>query len=316
MDTIVCLSPFTEEQVHELAGTEDVTVLRAPDPPAPAVVRELVGKADILISDMRHKHRLDRDTLALMKRCRLILQPAVGFDVVDHHAAAELGIPVANAAGFNRDAVADWTIMAILNVVRHGARADRDMRAGAWRVDGRLGRDMRALTVGILGLGNVGGQVAARLAGFGCTILYHDVAPRERPGCVPVTLDELLERSDVVTIHIPLDTSTRSLIGEAELRRMRPGTILCNASRGPIVHEEALVAALKSGHLSAAALDVFEVEPLPADSPLRHMDNVFLTPHLAGGSIEARSNQLEVTSANLRRVLAGEKPVNVVNGVG
>jgi phosphoglycerate dehydrogenase-like enzyme len=313
--TIACLSPLTEQQVRELAGTEDVKVLVAPDPPAPQAVREIVAEADVVIADMSHRHRLDRETLEAARRCRLVQQPAVGFDVIDHRAAAEFGIPVANAAGFNADTVADWTLMGMLNVVRHGARADREMRAGGWRPSGLRSRDMRALTVGIVGMGNIGQQVAARLAGFGSRILYHDVVARNLPGCEPVSFDELLERSDIVTVHVPLDSGSAALIGAAELRRMRPGAILCNASRGPIVDEPALIEALESGHLAGAALDVFEVEPLAADSPLRRMENVFLSPHVAGGSVEARSNLLEQTAANVRRALAGEKPVNVVNGL-
>jgi phosphoglycerate dehydrogenase-like enzyme len=313
--TIACLSPFTEDQVRELAGTGDVTVLLVPDPPEPAAVREAVPAADIVISDMRHQHRLDRDTLAVMRRCRLIQQPAVGFDVIDHVAAAEFGIPVANAAGFNADAVADWTLMGMLTVVRHGARADRELRAGGWRPAGARARDMRALTVGIVGMGNVGRQVAARLAGFGSRVVFHDVVEREVPGCEQVAFDKLLELSDIVTLHVPLDGSTRGLIGRAELSRMRQGTILCNACRGPVVDEAALIEALTSGHLAGAALDVFEVEPLATDSPLRRMDNVFLSPHIAGGSEQARANLLEQTAANIRRVLAGERPVNVVNGI-
>ncbi|WP_219418455.1 2-hydroxyacid dehydrogenase [Pseudonocardia nigra] len=315
MDTIACLSPFTEHQVRELAGTDDVKVLLVPDPPAPEAVREVVSAADIVISDMRHKHRLDRDTIAAMRRCRLIQQPAVGFDVIDHRAAAEFGIPLANAAGFNADTVADWTLMGMLTVVRHGARADREMRAGGWRPADLRAQDMRALTVGIVGMGNIGRQVAARLAGFGSRILYSDVVERDLPGCERVSFERLLEISDIVTLHVPLDGASRALIGRAELARMRPGAILCNASRGPIVDEAALVEALESGHLGGAALDVFEVEPLAADSPLRRMDNVFLNPHIAGGSDQARVNLLDQTAANIRRVLAGEPPVNVVNGL-
>jgi phosphoglycerate dehydrogenase-like enzyme len=313
--TIACLSPFSDEQVRELAGTEDVAVLLVPDPPAPDAVREAVPVADIVIGDMRHQHRLDRDTLAVMRRCRLIQQPAVGFDVIDHRAAAEFGIPLANAAGFNADTVADWTLMGMLTVVRQGALADREMRAGGWRPAGLRARDMRALTVGIVGMGNIGRQVAARLAGFGSRVVYHDVIEHAVPGCERVAFDELLERSDIVTLHVPLDGASRALIGRAELARMRPGAILCNASRGPIVDEAALVEALASGHLGGAALDVFEVEPPAADSPLRSMDNVFLSPHVAGGSEQARANLLEQTAANIRRVLAGQQPVNVVNGL-
>jgi D-3-phosphoglycerate dehydrogenase len=316
-ETIACLSPLTEQQVRDLAGTEEVKVLVAPEPPAPDAVREIVAGADVVIADMTHRHRLDREALAAMTRCRLVQQPAVGFDVIDHLAAAELGIPVANAAGFNADTVADWTLMGILNVVRHGARLDREMRAGGWRPAGPLqARDMRALTVGIVGMGNIGRQVAARVAAFGSRVLYYDVVPRrDVPSGDPVSFDELLELSDVVTLHLPLDTGSKALIGADELRRMRPGAILCNASRGPIVDEAALVEALESGHLGGAALDVFEVEPLAADSPLRRMENVFVNPHIAGGSEQARANLMEQTGANVRRVLAGEKPVNVVNGL-
>jgi phosphoglycerate dehydrogenase-like enzyme len=313
--TIACLSPLTEQQVRELAGAEDVTVLVAPDPPAPRAVREIVAEADVVIADMSHRHRLDRETLAAMGRCRLIQQPAVGFDVIDHVAAAEFGIPLANAAGFNADTVADWTLMGMLNVVRQGARIDRAMRDGEWRPTGLRSRDMRALIVGIVGMGNIGQQVAARVAGFGSKVLYFDVIARDLPAYEPVLFDELLERSDIVTLHLPLDVGSTALIGAAQLRRMRPGAILCNASRGPIVDEAALVAALESGHLGGAALDVFEVEPLAPDSPLRHLENVFLSPHIAGGSEQARANLLEQTAANVRRALAGEKPVNVVNGV-
>lgn len=314
-ETIACLSPLTEHQVRELAGSEDVKVLVAPDPPAPQAVREIVAQADVVIADMSHRHRLDRETLAAMGQCRLVQQPAVGFDVIDHRAAAEFGIPVANAAGFNADTVADWTLMGMLNIVRHGARLDREMRADGWRPTGLRSRDMRALTVGIVGMGNIGRQVAVRVTGFGSRIVYFDVVARDLPGCEPVSFDELLERSDIVTLHLPLDAGSKALIGAAELRRMRPGAILCNASRGPIVDEAALVEALVSGHLGGAALDVFEVEPLAADSPLRRMENVFLSPHIAGGSEQARANLLEQTAANVRRVLAGEKPVNVVNGL-
>jgi D-3-phosphoglycerate dehydrogenase len=315
METIACLSPLSERQVRELAGTEDVKVLVAPDPPAPHAVHEMVAEADIVIADMTHRHRLDRDTLAAMRRCRLIQQPAVGFDVIDHTAAAEFGIPVANAAGFNSETVADWTLMGMLNVVRHGARVDRAMREGGWRPSDLRARDMRALTVGIVGMGNIGQQVAARVTGFGSRVLYYDVVTREIPGFEQVSFDELLEGSDIVTLHLPLDAGSKALIGAAELHRMRPGAILCNASRGPIVDEAALIEALESGHLGGAALDVFEVEPLATDSPLRRMENVFLSPHIAGGSEQARANLLDQTAANIRRALAGAKPVNVVNGL-
>lgn len=314
MEIIACLSPFTEAQVRQLTGGASVEVRLVPDPPAPEAVRTAVRDADIVIGDVRQKHQLDRPTLALMRRCRLIQQPTVGFDAVDHQAAAELRIPLANAPGHNADAVADWTLMAILNLVRHGARLDRELRARGWRVDGLLGRDLGALTVGIVGMGKIGHAVAVRLAAFGPAIVYHDVVARDVPGCRRVTFGELLACSDVVTIHVPLDATSKALIGAAELSRMRPGAILCNASRGSIVEESALIAALRSGHLGGAALDVYAAEPLAVDSPLRQFNQVFLTPHIAGISREAQTQMFEMTGANIRRVMAGDLPVNLVDG--
>lgn len=316
MPTIACLSPYTAELVRKLAGADDAIVLLAPDPPAQNMVREIVVDADVVISDGRHKHQLDRAALSVMRRCKLIVQPAVGFDVVDHVAAAELGIPVANAAGFNSNAVSDWVIMGMLNVLADGAGRDRYMREGGWRRSGPMTRrELGSLTVGIIGMGNIGQAVHRRLRGFGSRVCYTDVIPRDIPDAEQVSLEELLERSDLITVHVPLDSNTRGLIGAAELARLPKGAILVNASRGPAVDERALIAALQSGHLGGAALDVFENEPLKADSPLRSMSNVFLSPHAAGGTQEAAARALEVIGENIRQVLAGGQPFNVVNGV-
>ena len=313
---IASLSPYSEDVVRGLvADAGDIEVVLVPPAPAPEAVCEAVADADLVLGDKRHKHRLDRPALAAMRRCRLVQQPAVGFDAIDHRAAATLGIPVANAAGYNRDSVADWTIMAILNLVRQGAYADRHMRTGEWPYAGLRGRELGALTVGILGLGNVGNAVAARLRAFGSRILFTDVVPRSAAGATQVPLDELLATSDVVTVHVPLDRDTRSLLGDAQLGCMRRGALLINASRGPVVDEAALVRALQSGHLGGAGLDVFEVEPLAEDSPLRSLDNVFLTPHTGGLTDEAEARVLAVCAANLRRVVDGLDPFNVVNGV-
>lgn len=313
---VVCLSPYSEETVRSLfRGAYDVEVALAPPPPAAEAVRDLVGEADLVLGDKRHQHRLDRSILAAMSRCRLIQQPAAGFDTIDHRAAAEFGIPVANAAGYNRDSVADWVIMAVLALVRRGAEADRRMRRGEWTPGELRGRELGSLTVGIVGLGNIGLAVVARLRAFGCRVLFSDVIPRSLPGAELTDLDRLLAESDVVTVHVPLDETTRALIDARRLARMRPGAFLVNASRGPVVHEAALIEALETGHLGGAALDVFEEEPLPAESPLRRMGNVFLTPHIAGLTEEAEARLLEMCGANLRRVLEGLEPFNVVNGV-
>ena len=302
-------------------GRYEVEVVVVPDPPAQDAVKAACAEADLVIADRRHRHRVDRAVLEAMQRCRLIQAAAVGFDTVDHRAAAELGIPVANAAGYNKESVADWTVMAMLALIRRSFWGDRQLRAGRWtladqlRGDEMMGHELGALTVGIVGFGNVGTSVARRVAGFGSRILFADVVPRNLAGAQQVDLDTVLRESDIVCIHSPLDVDTRALIDGAALAKMKRGSYLINAARGPIVDERALVNALLSGHLAGAALDVFEVEPLPADSPLRSLDNVVLAPHRGGATLEAEARLIEVVGDNLRRVLEGLPPRNVVNGV-
>jgi D-3-phosphoglycerate dehydrogenase len=283
---------------------------------------ERLRVADIVIGDKLHRHRLDRAVLERMSRCRLIQQAAVGFDTIDHTAAAEMLIPVANATGFNTEAVADWAVMAILSLVRHAPSLDRSMRAGEWTsaaallaTPEALPREVGGLTVGIVGLGNAGRPVARRLAGFGCRILFTDVVEVSMEGAQQVDLEVLVTTADVITLHVPLTTETHHLFDASLLDRVRPGAILVNASRGKVVDEAALLAALASGRLAAAALDVFEEEPPVNNSPLRALDNVLLSPHVAGLSVQAEVRLKEIVGANVGRALRGEDPVNVVNGV-
>ena len=313
---IVCLSPYSKEQVEGLfRDRHQVDVATVPAPPAPEAVARECAQADLVIADKRHAHRLPRQVMETMKRCLLIQMPAVGFDVIDHRAAAEFDIAVANAAGYNRDGVADWTVMAILNLIRRGAWGDRRLREGGWPKPDMMGRELGALTVGIIGLGNVGSALASRLLGFGSRVLYADVVEKSVAGAERVPLSDLLEASDVVCVHVPLDSETHHLIDANALARMQKGALLINASRGPAVDERALYAALQSGHLGGAGLDVFETEPTPADNPLRRLENVFCSPHVAGYTAEAEARVLEVVRDNLTRVLDGEEPSNVVNGV-
>jgi len=310
------LSPWDPAVVRGWLEGRSIEVLTAPDPPAPDALLALAPDADLVISDNRHRHRLERPVLERMVRCRLIQVPAVGFDAIDHRAAAEIGIPVANCAGYNRDAVADWVIMAMLNLLRQGAYGDRRMREGGWPFPELTGRELGYMTVGIVGLGNVGAAVAARLSGFGSRVLFTDIVPRGFLGARQVPFEQLLAEADIVTVHTPLDHDTRALIGAQALAAMKPGALLVSAARGPIVDQGALIEALQTGRLGGAALDVYEVEPLPADSPLRALENVFLSPHAGGATEQARARVLEMVRANLLRVLDGEEPFSVVNGVG
>ena len=313
---VVCLSPYSKKQVEDLFdGRHAVDVVTVPDPPAPDAVLRECSQAELVIADKRHGHKLPREVLQQMTRCLLVQMPAVGFDVIDHRAAAEFDIAVANAAGYNRDAVADWTVMAILNVVRRGAWGDRRMRAGAWPKKDMMSRELGALTVGIVGLGNVGSAVATRLLAFGSRVIYADIVERSFEGVERVPFEELLELANIVCVHVPLNHETHHLIDAAAIRRMKKGAYLVNAARGPVVDEKALIAALQSEHLGGAGLDVFEQEPTPVDNPLMRMENVFFSPHVGGATMEAEARVLEVVRANLTRVLDGEEPSNVVNGV-
>ncbi len=290
-------------------------MVTVPDPPAPDAVLRECSVADLVIGDKRHAHRLPREVLQQMTRCLLIQMPAVGFDVIDHHAAAEFGIAVANAAGYNRDAVADWTVMAILNLVRRGAWGDRRMRLGDWPKKQMMARELAALTVGIVGLGNVGSAVAARLLAFGSHVIYADIVEKSIAGVERVPFDELLALSDIVSVHVPLNHETHHFIDAKAMNRMKKGAYLVNAARGPVVDETALIAALRMGHLGGAGLDVFEQEPTPPDNPLLAIENVFFSPHVGGATLEAEARALQVVRDNLTRVLDGEEPSNVVNGV-
>jgi D-3-phosphoglycerate dehydrogenase / 2-oxoglutarate reductase len=313
---VVCLSPYSKEQVEDLfTRRHAVDVVTVPAPPAPEAVLRECALAELVIGDKRHAHRLPRQVLQRMTRCLLIQMPAVGYDVIDDRAAAELGIAVANAAGYNRDAVADWTVMAILNLIRRGSWGDRRIREGGWPKPEMMGHELGALTVGIVGLGNVGSALATRLFGFGSRVLYADVVEKSFPGVERVSFENLLERANVVCVHVPLNEETHHLIDGRALARMRKGAYLINASRGPVVDERALATALESGHLGGAGLDVFEQEPTPSDNPLRRMENVFLSPHVGGATLEAEARVLEVVRDNLTRVLDGDEPFNVVNGV-
>src|ERR1700730_12710805 len=314
---VTCLSPYSEETVRAMfKDRHPVEIVFVPDPPAQEAVLNATHAAHLVIADKRHLHLIDRRVLENMRSCLLIRQAAVGYDSIDHRAAAEYGIPVANAAGYNREAVADWTILAILNLLRHSSWGDRQLHAGWWGRKEMMGRQLGSLTVGIVGLGNVGGTVARRLTGFGSGVVSTEPDPsREFPRGARVEVDELIRTADVVCLHAPLDVDTRGLIGAAQLAAMKPGAILINAARGPLVDEEALAAALGAGTLAGAGLDVYATEPLAADSPLRGFDNVFLSPHCGAATEEAEEHVVEVVGDNLLRVLDGESPVNVVNQV-
>jgi len=300
---LVCLSDYPRDLLEgwvEGTGTEVVTVPAGAD--LAAMLPDL-ARADLVIGDAARRFPLTGEVLAQMARCRLVFHPAVGLDgVIDLDAARERGIEVRSAPGYNADAVADWAVMAMLLGLRQAVAADRDMRTQGWH--GReLGRELGAVTVGIVGYGAIGRAVRRRLAGFGTTVLVTDERELTDPDVEQTSLDDLLQRSDVVTLHAPLLPSTQHMIGADRLARMREHSVLVNAARGGLVDETALASALAKGRPAVAVLDVFETEPLPAESPLYGLENVVLSPHVAAGTQQARQRVRAMVGDAVREFL-------------
>jgi len=230
------------------------------------------------------------------RRVRFVLRPYVGFDDIDVDALSERGILVANIPDTFIQEVADQALMLILACVRRTREMDALVRSGEWaggapaRQRARPMRRLSTMTLGLVGLGNIARMVADRARPFGFTIISHDpfipADVAKQAGVTLVSMDELLAQSDILSVHTFLAKSTRGLIGRDKIAKMKKGAYFVNTARGSIVDEQALIEALQSGHLAGAGLDVMEVEPLPADSPLNSMENVTLAPHLASYSDE------------------------------
>jgi glyoxylate reductase len=229
----------------------------------------------------------------------------VGVDNIDLEAAAARGIQVGNTPGVLTDTTGDLAVALMLGISRHLAEGDAYVRRGEWRTwepGLLLGHDLHGATVGIVGFGRIGRAVGRRLEGFGCEILH-----TSRTGATRVPLEELLERSDFVTLHAPLNAATRGLIGDRALARMKPTAYLINTARGPIVDSEALVRALHAGAIAGAALDVTDPEPLPAGHPLLDAPDLLMLPHLGSATYATRERMADMAVDNLLAGLAGER---------
>lgn len=255
----------------------------------------------------------DASVFAACPNLRVLARVGVGTDAIDLHAATEAGVAVTITPGINANTVADHTLAMILACCRRLLQNDSSIRAGAWERGGALsGTDLTGATVGIVGLGEIGRAVAHRLRGFDVNLVGADLPDVKWDGIVRADLDDLLRTANVVTLHVPLLPSTRGLIGARELSLMHPGAILINTSRGGVVDEAALVAALREKRLAGAGLDVFSEEP-PHGSPLLEMPNVVLSPHIAGISIYSQQTMLEMATASILGVLAGGHPPGLLN---
>lgn len=281
-------------------------------------VAQLTADADAVIAQFA---RVDAAAIAAMHRAKVIVRYGIGVDNVDLAAARAKNIPVCNIPDYCIDEVADHTLAFILACTRSLVPNGDVVRQGQWRLAVPLAqmRTLRDLTVGIAGFGRIGREVVARLAPFKCRRCVFDplVAPDQirAAGCEPVSWDELLAASDVLTLHCPSTGETRNMLNAAALARLPVGAIVINLARGDLAVTADLAAALQSGHISAAALDVCDQEPPPTDSTLRSLPNVLLTSHIASAS-EKAVRTLRITAARIAAAaLQGHSLPNIVNGV-
>jgi len=267
--------------------------------------------ADALVVSWVH---LDRAAIAQLGRCKLIVRYGIGVDMIDLNAATDHGILVCNTAQYCLDEVSNHAVGLLLMLNRQLLADIDSMRSGGWfRTGAQSPRRLRGQRLGLVGLGNIGRLVAHKARAFGLDVVAYDPYLQGVTDIPLVDLDDLLSTSDYVSVHCPLNDSTRHLLGQRELALLRPTAYLINTARGPIVDQSALLEALTTHAIAGAGLDVFEEEPLPADHPLRSLDNVVLTPHSASVSVES---SLECRRAAIEHVvtfLRGGVPSDLVN---
>jgi glyoxylate reductase len=265
--------------------------------------------------------RIDGDLLDAAPELRVVANLAVGYDNIDVAAATARGVVVTNTPDVLTDATAELTWALILSAARRVVEGDTLVRAGQWEgwsPTQLLGASLTGKTLGIFGMGKIGAAVARRARGFEMSVVYtnrtRNVQTEAEVGARAVPFDELLAVSDVLTLHAPSTPETRHVIDAAALARLRPGTILVNTARGPLVDEAALVQALRSGRVAAAGLDVYEREP-QLEPGLRELANVVLLPHLGSATAEARGAMVDLCCRNILAVLAGAVPITPLNEV-
>jgi D-3-phosphoglycerate dehydrogenase / 2-oxoglutarate reductase len=303
-----------EQEILNAAGCE--VVGRQCKTEADLIV--LCQDADAVITQFA---RVSAGVIGAMARARVIVRYGIGVDNVDLEAARARGIPVCNVPDYCMDEVADHTLAFILATTRQVVPNTLHLRAGQWGLAGPLAgmKTLRDLTVGVVGFGRIGREVVKRLVVFKCAVLVFDplvpAAEMEKLGARAVPLDDLLRAADVLTLHCPSTAQTRKLMNGVAFAKLKAGAIFINIGRGDLVDTPALTAALQSGHVGAAALDVFDPEPIPANHPVLKMPNVILAPHVASASPSAVKKLRETAARLALQAVRGEPLVNIVNGL-
>jgi glyoxylate reductase len=300
------------------SGEIDLHVWPAELPPEPAQLAELLhgcSGALTLVTDPITAELLDKEP-----QLKVISNFAVGYDNIDVKAATTCGVIICNTPGVLTETTADMAWALLMASARRLVEGADYVHAGKWQTWGPtllLGQDVHHATIGIIGFGRIGKEVAKRARGFDMTILaydaYEDTEAARKHGATFVGLDELLERSDFVTLHCTLTPETHHLIGKPEFAKMKRSAVLVNAARGPVVDTAALAEAIEQGQIRGAALDVTDPEPLPPDHPLIRMPEVVIVPHIASASVATRNKMAEMAATNLLKAIRGERPDHIVN---
>ncbi len=307
------------EGLDRVRAAAEVEVWPDDQPPPYEVLLQAAPGVDGLLTLLTD--RVDARLLdAAGSRLRVISQMAVGTDNIDLAAATARRIPVGHTPGVLTDTTADFAWALLLAAARRVVEGDRFTRSGqwtTWRPMHLLGPDVSGATLGLIGFGRIGQAVARRARGFAMRVLYHDRQRRPEAeaalGAEFAGLPQLYAAADFISLHTDLNATTHHLIDAAALAQMKPGAILINTARGPIVDAEALYRALRDGALAYAALDVTEPEPIPPDSPLLTLDNVIIAPHIASASIQTRTKMATMAAANLVAGLRGERLPHCAN---
>lgn len=301
MKKILVTDPINEKGIKELEKIADVTVKT--DMSQEELIDE-IGKYNALV--VRSGTKVTREVIEAGKNLEIIARAGVGVDNIDVGAATEKGIMVVNAPESTSITVAEHTMGLMLTLARKIVLADKSVRRGEWNRSKFMGIELKDKVLGIIGLGRIGSQVSLRARAFGMKILaydpYIDEESAESVGATLVELDELLKKSDIVTIHVPLTKETKHLISRRELKMMKNSAYIINCARGGIIDEEALIEALENNEIAGAALDVFEEEP-PSDSPLLEFDNVVLTPHIGASTVEAQRDAAIIVANEIKEYL-------------
>jgi len=314
------LPDLGEQMLTEAERRGEIQVIRWPNelPPFPQELAKLIHGADGVISLLTEP--MTAEVFEREPQLQVISNLAVGYDNIDVQAATRHKVAVCNTPGVLTDATADMAFTLLMMTARRAKEAVDYVRDGKWETWSPtllLGQEITGATLGVIGFGRIGKEMARRGTGFGMRLLAHDEYQDEEAakeiGVTFTSLEELLRESDFVSLHSTLTPETRHMISRDQLAMMKPSAILINAARGPIVDTDALVDALREGTIWAAGLDVTDPEPLPADHPLVTMPNCTVVPHIASGTIVTRNEMAKIAVENCLAVLNGTAPPNCVN---